>query len=230
MKRFFITLMFLFGISLICSYSVFALDYSYGAIRFGYAPEYGGVERFKVDYTHSGGDESYEVVNAKAQNYDLLFTIKESKEQNGMYFDFGFGVYNTKFNELTFENVKFTDTDVSLSMFNWEFGCGYAFQFTPWYTLELGGIGGIGIASASFDFPYIGKYDSSSGYCAMYEIGARNIFNYKKLELGIELGYTGSVATISFDEPTDEGYYIKENDTTFNSRGLLLKTFVGYRF
>ena len=207
-------------------------DWSYAAVRFGYAPTYGGVKKFKVDYTHGGDSESYTVENAEGKNYDMLFTFKESKEQNGLYWDMGFSVFTGKFNEITFENenITVTDTDVSVSGFNFIFGAGYAFQFVPWYTLELGGRGGIGIASATFDFPYLGEYSGTTGTCALYEIGARNIFSYKKLEFGIEVGYMGSVALVSFEEPTSEGYYIKDNDATFNSEGLMLKTFLGFKF
>lgn len=207
-------------------------NYSYGAVRFGYAPVYGGVNKFKVDYTSGGGNEKYTVDNSEGRNYDLLFTFKESKEQNGLYWDMGFGVFTYKFNDITFEdeNLSTSDTDVSLSSFNFIFGAGYSFQFTPWYTLELGGRGGVGVASATFDFPYIGKYDGTSGYSAMYEIGARNIFLFRKIEFGIEVGYTGSVCLVNFSDPTSEGYWIKENDTTFNASGGMVKTFIGYRF
>lgn len=130
------------------------------------------------------------------------------------------------------ENDPDTGAEVSLGSGGVQFGGGWSYRPSARYALEIGPRIGLGIASATEEFNG-GEYESEGGGYARFDVGATNLINFGKFQLGATLGLASWAATVPYDgqwvyENTGPVYY-EGADATYSGSGAYLLLSLGFR-
>ena len=153
---------------------------SYWDFRFGWGFE---PTLSEAEYeTDSGGD--YEA-DWEAGGGSLEFNVAhrfDAPTASSGYITFG--VFLRGFGG---EDDPDTGAEVSLGTGGVQFGGGWSYRPSARYALEIGPRIGLGIASATEEFNG-GEYESEGGGYARFDVGATNLINFGKFQLGATLG------------------------------------------
>lgn len=125
-----------------------------------------------------------------------------------------------------------TGAEVSLGTGGVQVGGGWSYRPNARYSLEVGPRIGIGTASATEEFNG-GEYESDSGGYVRFDIGATNLLNFGKFQLGATIGLASWSATVPYDGQwvyeTGGPVYYEGADATYSGSGGYLLFSLGFR-
>jgi hypothetical protein len=114
-----------------------------------------------------------------------------------------------------------------------QFGGGWSYRPSRRYSLEVGPRISLGTAWATEDNASGGEYESDTGSYARFDVGATNLFNFDRFQLGATLGLASWTATVPYERQYvyDSGVYelYPEGDATYSGSGAYLLFSLGFR-
>lgn len=121
-----------------------------------------------------------------------------------------------------------TGDEVELGIVGVQLGGGWSYRPSARYSLEVGPRIGIGTAGAT---ERIGgdELESDGGGYARFDVGAANLFNFNKFQLGVTVGIASWAATVPYDGQTVNGTFYAPADVTYSGAGGYLNFSAGFR-
>ena len=121
-----------------------------------------------------------------------------------------------------------TGDEVALSAVGVQVGGGFSYRPNARYSLEIGPRIGVGVAGAT---ERVGGDDveSDGGGYARLDVGVANLFNFRKVQLGVTVGLASWAATVPYDSQTVNGNFYPAADVTYSGAGGYLNFSIGFR-
>ena len=198
-----------------------AVQDGYWDFRFGWGPE-----PLLSDAEYESDDGTISEGEWEAAGGSLEFNVAHRFASAGP--SSGFITFGAFLRGFEGEDDPDTGGEVSLGIGGVQVGGGWSYRPNNRYSLEVGPRIGVGTAAATETFDG-DEFESDVGGYARFDVGATNLFNFDKFQLGVTVGIAGWGATVPYDPQTVNGVPYQGADVTYSGGGGYLNLSIGFR-